>query len=115
MGGFLSGKLLEFAIPLVVGVLTPQLVDLLKKLSGWLDASNPMVKQALAIVIAGLMTGIAQIVGHDVPTDIGQWDVGTVHAFLAALLALVLKHSSQLRLAKAAADLPAIAAPITPA
>lgn len=114
MKGFLLSQLFEMMLPIVVGIITPYCVDGLKLVNSWLDKAPAVVKQAMAVVIAGLITGITNIVGHGLPTDLAQWDTAAVQSVVAALLGIAIKQQKQKkRLEDTLKMMPANASPIS--
>lgn len=83
--------------PVVVGVVTPYVVDSVKKVSTWLDGAPAYVKQGAAVVTASAATMLATVVEVGVPTDLAQWDATAVKTILAALLGIAIKQHKQLK------------------
>lgn len=100
----MNSAMLDLAVrmltPILVGVITPYVVDLLKKVSARLDAAPAYVKQAAAVVVAGLTTMLSTVIEVGVPADLAQWDTTVVKTVVAALLGIAIKQHKQLLKAK---------------
>lgn len=115
MKDFVFSKLLEMALPLLIGLVVPYCVDGLKRAVSWLDKSPPAVKQGMAFVVAAVATGLATAFGINVPTDLANWDAPLIQTILAGFIGIALKQQKQVKKLKAnAAALPPIASPATP-
>lgn len=86
----------KIATPLIVGFITPFVVDAIKRASKWLDAAPAYIKQAAAVAVAGLGSVIATIAEVGVPTDLSLWDETFVKTVIAALLGIAIKQHKQL-------------------
>lgn len=94
---------LKIVTPILVGVITPFVVDALKRAVRWLDAAPAYVKQAAAIAIAALATTLGTVLGTgDLPADLAAWDYQTVEALVAGFLAIAVKQHKQLKRAQEA-------------
>jgi hypothetical protein len=82
--------------PILVGVVTPFVLDALKKANAALDAAPPYVKQGAAIAIAALITALSNLLGMELPQDIATWDTTAVKALVAGFLAIAVKQHQQL-------------------
>lgn len=102
--GALNNAMVDLAfkavLPILVGIITPHVVDALKKASAWLDAAPAYVKQAAAVVVAGIATMLSTVAGVGVPADLEQWDAALVKTVVAALLGIAIKQHKQLRKTK---------------
>jgi hypothetical protein len=87
---------LKLALPLIVGFITPFVVDYLKKANAWLDNANAAVKQTAAIVVAGVATTLGTVLEMGLPTDLTLWDETMVKTVVAGLLAIAIKQHKQL-------------------
>lgn len=88
---------LKVLTPVLVGFVTPFVVDALKRASAWLDAAPAFVKQGAAIAIAAAATTIGQAIQvGSLPTDLAAWDQHTVEALVAGVLAIAVKQHQQL-------------------
>jgi hypothetical protein len=94
---------LKAITPVIVGMLTPFVVDWLKKTSDKLSAAPAYVKQSAAVIVAAIGTSASTMLEYGVPTDIGQWDETAVKTMLAALIGIAYKQQKQLKRSKAAA------------
>lgn len=113
MKTMMLSKLIDLALPLIVGILVPSVVDLLKRANTWLDTAPGPVKQATAFVVSALAMYLAQLTGIAIPTDLGAWDGTIVNAVIATLLGVALKQQKQVnRLKTITATMPAVAHPI---
>lgn len=83
--------------PIVVGFVTPFVLDALKKAVKVLDAAPAYVKQGAAIGIAALITALSNAVGVSLPGDIASWDAEAVKALVAGFLAIAIKQHQQLK------------------
>ena len=90
----------KIATPLIVGFLTPFVVDALKRAVKWLDQSHSAIKQAAAIVVAGVATTLSTMLEMGVPTDLALWDETMVKTIVAGLLAIAIKQHKQLTKSK---------------
>jgi hypothetical protein len=88
---------LKILTPVLVGFLTPFVLDALKRASGWLDAAPAFVKQGAAIAIAAAATTLGTVLQvGSLPADLAQWDHQTVEALVAGILAIAVKQHQQL-------------------
>lgn len=91
-------KLLELVLPVLLGPLTFVIVQGAKRVSAWLDATSPLAKRVLVVVVAWLVTWVAHLLGVDVACDaatnpagcVTALDHDTLKALLAAAIAFVL-------------------------
>lgn len=86
----------KLAMPLVIGFVTPFIVDWLKKANAWLDDANAAVKQTAAIMVAGVATTLGTVIEMGLPTDLALWDETVVKTAVAGLLAIAIKQHKQL-------------------
>lgn len=94
-------QFLTLLVPVIVGIATVPLMDLLKKLSTLVDGLPDAVKQLLVIVIAYLLNLVGHALGVTLPTSLGGFDSVTVGSLISAILAYVLKNAQQLSTIKA--------------
>lgn len=87
---------LKLGTPLIVGFVTPFIVDWAKKANQWLDNANATVKQAAAIGVAGVATTLGTMLEMGIPTNLAQWDETAVKAMVAGFLAIAIKQHKQL-------------------
>ena len=93
---------LKILTPIIVGFLTPFVLDAIKRASGWLDAAPGYVKQAAAIASAAVATTLGGLLEvGTLPADLAAWDAQTVEALVAGFLAIAIKQHKQLRKAQA--------------
>lgn len=89
-----------FLIPMLAGLITSVVTDALKTLSDRLDLAPSYVKQAIAALIALVVTVAANALGVTISGDpqawAGQVPSETIQALVAALLAHVL-HAGRKR------------------
>jgi hypothetical protein len=93
----LAVKLLS---PILIGLVTPFVLDGIKQASAVIDGLPAYAKQGLAIAIASLATALANLVGTDIPTDLALWDGEVVKALVAGFLAIAIKQHKQLKAKK---------------
>lgn len=86
--------------PIIVGFVTPFVLDALKKAIKVLDEAPAYVKQGAAIGIAALITALSNMVGVELPGDVASWDGTTVKALVAGFLAIAVKQHQQLKAKK---------------
>lgn len=86
----------KIATPLIVGFITPFVVDWVKKANKWLDQAPAYIKQASAVAVAAIGSAIATIAEVGVPTELGAWDETAVKAVIAGLLGIAIKQHKQL-------------------
>lgn len=102
--GALNNAVIDLAakaiIPILVGVVTPYIVDALKKLSSKLDNAPAYVKQGAAVLTAAAATMLTTVIDVGVPSDLAQWDTAAVKTVLAALLGIAIKQHKQLKKTK---------------
>jgi hypothetical protein len=101
---YMNPTLLQFLtllIPVIVGIGTVPLFDLIKKLSSLIDGLPDAVKQLLVLVIAYLLNLLGSALGVTLPTTLGGLDSMTVGTLLSAILAYILKNAAQLSTIKA--------------
>lgn len=100
----LADAALTFALkvlsPILIGFVTPFVLDGLKHTSVLVDSLPAYAKQGLAIAIASLATALASLLGTDIPTDLALWDGEVVKAMVAGFLAIAIKQHQQLKKAK---------------
>ena len=87
---------LKLGTPLIVGFVTPFIVDWVKKANRWVDNANSTVKQAVAIGVAGVATTLGTMLEMGIPTDLSQWDETAVKTMVAGFLAIAIKQHKQL-------------------
>ena len=97
MKGFLMDRAIGMLLPIIVGIIVPFAVDALKLANRWLDKAPAPVKQTMALVIAGLITATAAVLGIPLPTDLGAWDAGLINTVIAGLLGIAWKQHKQLQ------------------
>lgn len=88
-------------VPIVVGIVTPYIVDALKRASAWLDAAPVYVKQGVAVAFAGAATMLSTALEMGLPSDPAQWNAAVIKTVVAALLGIAIKQQKQLRSKKA--------------
>lgn len=88
--------------PIVVGFVTPFILDALKKAIAVLDAAPAYVKQGAAIGIAAIVTALSNILGLELPGDVATWDGDVIKTLVAGFLAIAIKQHQQLTKAKKA-------------
>jgi hypothetical protein len=93
----LAVKLLS---PILIGLVTPFVLDGIKQTSAVIDGLPAYAKQGLAIAIASLATALANLVGTDIPTELALWDGEVVKALVAGFLAIAIKQHKQLKAKK---------------
>jgi hypothetical protein len=93
----LAVKLLS---PILIGLVTPFVLDGIKQASAVIDGLPAYAKQGLAIAIASLATALANLVGTDIPTELALWDGEVVKALVAGFLAIAIKQHKQLKAKK---------------
>lgn len=86
----------KIATPLIVGFITPFVVDAIKRANKWLDAAPAYIKQAAAVAVAAIGSALATIAEVGVPADLAAWDETAVKAIIAALLGIAIKQHKQL-------------------
>lgn len=86
--------------PIIVGFVTPFILDALKKAIKALDEAPAYIKQGAAIGIAAAITALSNILGVQLPADIASWDSEAVKALVAGFLAIAIKQHQQLTKAK---------------
>jgi hypothetical protein len=93
---------LKVLTPVLVGFLTPFVLDAIKRSSAWIDGAPAYVKQGAAIAIAAAATTLGTVLQiGSLPTDLAQWDAQTVQALVAGFLAIAIKQHQQLTRARA--------------
>jgi hypothetical protein len=88
---------LKLVSPILIGFITPFALDGIKQMSAVIDGLPAYAKQGLAIAIASLATGMASVLGTDIPTDLAMWDGEVVKALVAGFLAIAIKQHKQLK------------------
>ena len=92
---------LQVLTPIIVGFLTPFVLDAVKRANATLDASPSYVKQGAAVLIASVATTASTILETGpLPTDLAQWDRNVVQALVAGFLAIAIKQHKQLKKAQ---------------
>ena len=91
---------LKILSPILIGFVTPFVLDGIKQASAAVDGLPAYAKQGLAIGIASLTTALTSVVGTDVPTDLSLWDGEVVKALVAGFLAIAIKQHKQLKAKK---------------
>lgn len=88
---------LKILTPVLVGFVTPFVLDALKRASAWLDAAPVFVKQGAAIAIAASATTLGSLLQvGSLPADLASWDQQTVEMLVAGVLAIAVKQHQQL-------------------
>lgn len=82
----LNSTILLIVIPLIVAPLTTWLMNVLKKMSAWVDAQTPTVKQILVALIAIVLNWVGLKLGVSLPTHTSEVTVETVAAILNGIL-----------------------------
>ena len=93
---------------LILGPIVTLLVDQLKRVSSWLDAQGPLVKQGAAFAVAALLVVLKQIAVATPAACTNVLDFGLsspcvealaspafVQSLLVALVAVAVKHGQQ--------------------
>lgn len=94
----LTALALKVLSPILIGVVTPHVLDAIKRVSSTLDAAPAYVKQGAAIAIAAVATALGAVVEMgSLPADLAQWDAKTVEALVAGFLAIAIKQHKQLK------------------
>ena len=88
---------MKVAGPLIIGFVTPFIVDLIKKANKWLDKAPAYIKQSVAIAVAALATGLTHLLGVPLPADLAAWDTEVIKVLVAGFLAIAIKQHKQLR------------------
>jgi len=91
---------LKIISPILIGVITPFVLDGIKRGSTLVDELPPYAKQGLAIAIASLATGLSAVVNADIPTELALWDGEVVKALVSGFLAIAIKQHKQLKAKK---------------
>jgi hypothetical protein len=94
---WMAGLALKSITPIIVGMITPFIIDWLKHLSTKLSSAPAYVKQGAAVIVAALGTSATTMLDYGVPTQIDQWDEAAVKTMLAALIAVSYKQHQQLK------------------
>jgi hypothetical protein len=88
---------LKVLSPILIGVVTPFLLDAIKRSSLLIDALPSYAKQGLALGIAALATALSSYLGVGIPTDMALWDGEVVKSLVAGFLAIAIKQHQQLK------------------
>ena len=88
---------LKIASPILIGVVTPFVLDAIKRSSTLVDALPAYAKQGLAIAIAALATALGDFLGVGIPTELALWDGEVIKALVAGFLAIAIKQHQQLK------------------
>lgn len=72
---------------LIAGLLTVPVLDVLKRASSLVDRAPDVVKQGLAVTIAGALTKLGALLSVTLPTDLTLFTGSTVEALVAAAIA----------------------------
>ena len=88
---------LKVVSPILIGFVTPFVLDGIKRASTLVDGLTAYAKQWMAIAIASLATALASLVGTDIPTELALWDGEVVKALVAGFLAIAIKQHKQLK------------------
>lgn len=88
---------LKVVSPILIGFVTPFVLDGIKRTSRYVDQLPAYAKQGLAIAIASLATALANLLGTDIPTDLALWDGEVIKALVAGFLAIAIKQHKQLK------------------
>jgi len=91
---------LKVISPILIGLVTPYVLDAIKHASKLVDGLPAFAKQGLAIAIASLATALANLLGTDIPTELALWDGEVVKALVAGFLAIAIKQHKQLKAKK---------------
>jgi hypothetical protein len=91
---------LKVISPILIGLVTPYVLDAIKHASKLVDDLPAFAKQGLAIAIASLATALANLLGTDIPTELALWDGEVVKALVAGFLAIAIKQHKQLKVKK---------------
>lgn len=92
---------LKVVTPILVGFVTPFVLDAIKHANATLDAAPAYVKQGAAVLIASIATTLGTILETGpLPTDLSQWDTNVVQALVAGFLAIAIKQHKQLKKAQ---------------
>lgn len=88
---------LSLLLPVIVGPVTFATMQLLKRVSAWVDQQSPLLKRVAVAVIAFALTLIAKLTGVEIPCEadancLALLDHDTVKAVVASALAFGL-HS----------------------
>ena len=78
--------LLTALLPIVAAALTSTAMNVLKKVSAFVDAQAPVVKQIIVVVLAFAATQIAGVLGIVLSPDLLGWEGDTVNTLITALL-----------------------------
>lgn len=100
MPDFALDLALKILAPIIVGFLTPFVVDAVKRANHFIDSAPAYVKQGLAVGIATIATTLATVLGVGVPTDLSAWDGEVVKGLVAGFLAIAIKQHKQLKKAQ---------------
>lgn len=92
----MTQDVLAIVLPLLVGYATVPVMDRLKHAVSWIDAQPAAVKQGLVAAIASALTLAARMLQTTLPTDLALWDVTTVDALIAAVVAVAVKQGHQI-------------------
>jgi predicted Na+-dependent transporter len=102
--------LLMLLAPIVAGMATEPVVNLLRRLSGALDRAPSWIKQAIVLAVATALTAVERAVGASLGLDLFGATPAEVQAFIAALIAHVLHrgkaHDARRRIEAEAEDVP---------
>lgn len=93
-------QILTLAIPVIVGVLTVPLVNLIKKASTWVDALPDAVKQLFVLLVAYAANLLSGLLGVTLPTSLGGFDSTAVGTLISAVLAYLLHLASSVSIVK---------------
>jgi len=88
---------LKVVSPILIGFVTPFVLDGIKRASTLVDGLPAYAKQGMAFAIASLATALASLVGTDIPTELALWDGEVVKALVAGFLAIAIKQHKQLK------------------
>ncbi len=72
---WLKLKLIEQALPFVLGPLVYLLVRLLKQGSAWIDSRDPWLKRSLVVAVAAIVTAVSSLAGQPITCDVTATDV----------------------------------------
>ena len=88
---------LKVVSPILIGFVTPFVLDGIKRSSTLIDALPAYAKQGLALGIAALATALSSYLGTGIPTDLALWDGEVVKTLVAGFLAIAIKQHQQLK------------------
>ncbi len=75
----------------ILGLITTFVMGGFKKVSAWVDAQAPLVKQIIVAGIASIIYLVSKYLNLDLPNDPTTWTDGTVSTLIVAGLAMAFK------------------------